>query len=84
MQHLLRLKQVPHHSLEDTDIEALADAAHGYVGADLVALVNEAALVALRCAVALIESDTVALVMRQQWWPLRVLLFQMSQTWWPL
>lgn len=43
-----RLQQVPHHSLKDADIEAMANAAHGYVGADLVALVNEAALVALR------------------------------------
>lgn len=50
LRHLPRLQQVPRHSLEDADIEALANAAHGYVGADLVALVNEAALVALRYA----------------------------------
>lgn len=43
-----RLQQVPHHSLTASEIDALASAAHGYVGADLVALVNEAALVALR------------------------------------
>ncbi|KAF5843411.1 P-loop containing nucleoside triphosphate hydrolase protein [Dunaliella salina] len=48
-----RLQLVPRHSLEDADIEALANAAHGYVGADLAALVNEAALVALRRVVAM-------------------------------
>ena len=43
-----RLRQVPRHSLSDSDIEEVAAAAHGYVGSDLAALVNEAALVALR------------------------------------
>mmetsp|Transcript_25804 Transcript_25804/g.66464 ORF Transcript_25804/g.66464 Transcript_25804/m.66464 type:complete len:815 (+) Transcript_25804:517-2961(+) len=47
-----RLQLVPRHSLQDADIEALANAAHGYVGADLAALVNEATLVALRRVVA--------------------------------
>ena len=40
------------HSLGHADIEALAGAAHGFVGADLSALVDEAALYALRRAVA--------------------------------
>ncbi|KAH6557784.1 hypothetical protein KP509_1Z094200 [Ceratopteris richardii] len=36
------------HSLVDSDIEALAIATHGFVGADLALLCNEAALAALR------------------------------------
>jgi SpoVK/Ycf46/Vps4 family AAA+-type ATPase len=36
------------HTLTDAQVEALAAAAHGFVGADLAALVAEAALVALR------------------------------------
>ena len=39
------------HSLTDRDVRRLADAAHGFVGADLALLVREAASVALRRAV---------------------------------
>lgn len=40
------------HGLGDAEVAALAAAAHGFVGADLAALCNEAALAALRRAVA--------------------------------
>ncbi|XP_024534829.1 calmodulin-interacting protein 111 [Selaginella moellendorffii] len=42
--HLSRLK----HTLSSEDVQALASATHGFVGADLSALCNEAALGALR------------------------------------
>ena len=41
-----------HHALGDAEVAALAAAAHGFVGADLAALCEEAALAALRRAVA--------------------------------
>lgn len=37
------------HSLSDLQVQHLAMATHGFVGADLAALCNEAALVCLRC-----------------------------------
>ena len=40
------------HALGDAEVAALAAAAHGFVGADLAALCEEAALAALRRAVA--------------------------------
>lgn len=36
------------HNLQDEDVRALAAASHGYVGADLAALCQEAAMCALR------------------------------------
>ena len=45
---LLRLR----HSLADSDVEKLAAASHGYVGADISALCQEAAMCALRRHVA--------------------------------
>lgn len=36
------------HSLSDTEVQALASETHGFVGADLAALCNEAAMTALR------------------------------------
>lgn len=40
------------HALGDAEVAGLAAAAHGFVGADLAALCEEAALAALRRAVA--------------------------------
>lgn len=37
-----------HHKLNESDVRALAVAAHGFVGADIAALCTEAALIALR------------------------------------
>ncbi len=45
---LRRLK----HSLSDEQVASLAAAAHGFVGADLAALCNEAAMAALRRIIA--------------------------------
>ncbi len=39
------------HSLTEAEVRRLADAAHGFVAADLAALVSEACLTALRRAV---------------------------------
>ncbi|KAI5074246.1 hypothetical protein GOP47_0010207 [Adiantum capillus-veneris] len=53
MSHLARMS----HALVESDIEALAAATHGFVGADLASLCNEAALVALRNFVLKIEQE---------------------------
>ena len=45
---LLSLLSRMRHALTNADIETLASATHGFVGADLSSLCNEAALVALR------------------------------------
>ncbi|XP_051125837.1 calmodulin-interacting protein 111 isoform X2 [Andrographis paniculata] len=45
---LLALLSEMHHSLLDKNIEDLASITHGFVGADLAALCNEAAMVCLR------------------------------------
>lgn len=47
-----------HHSLTSEEVESLAFATHGFVGADLAALCNEAALSALRRYVSVKESST--------------------------
>ncbi|XP_062197485.1 calmodulin-interacting protein 111 [Phragmites australis] len=47
-----------HHSLTSEDLESLALATHGFVGADLAALCNEAALSALRRYISLKENLT--------------------------
>ena len=45
------------HSLTDRDVRRLADAAHGFVGADLALLVREAASLALRRAVRGVQKE---------------------------
>ncbi|VAH93336.1 unnamed protein product [Triticum turgidum subsp. durum] len=47
-----------HHSLTSEEVECLAFATHGFVGADLAALCNEAALSALRRYISVKESST--------------------------
>lgn len=46
---LLSLLGEMEHSLSDIQVQNLAIATHGFVGADLATLCNEAALVCLRC-----------------------------------
>jgi SpoVK/Ycf46/Vps4 family AAA+-type ATPase len=46
------------HSLTGDELESLAQATHGFVGADLTALCNEAALTALRRYISLKENST--------------------------
>ncbi|TVU45998.1 hypothetical protein EJB05_05510, partial [Eragrostis curvula] len=46
-----------HHSLTGEELESLAQATHGFVGADLAALCNEAALSALRRYISLKENS---------------------------
>ncbi|KAL6606584.1 hypothetical protein ACP70R_042237 [Stipagrostis hirtigluma subsp. patula] len=47
-----------HHTLTSEELESLAQATHGFVGADLAALCNEAALIALRRYISLKESSS--------------------------
>lgn len=47
-----------HHSLSNEELESVALATHGFVGADLSALCNEAALSALRRYITLKENST--------------------------
>ncbi|XP_048566779.1 calmodulin-interacting protein 111-like [Triticum urartu] len=47
-----------HHSLTSEEVESLAFATHGFMGADLAALCNEAALSALRRYISVKESST--------------------------
>lgn len=47
-----------HHSLSNEELESVALATHGFVGADLAALCNEAALSALRRYISLKENST--------------------------
>jgi AAA family ATPase len=47
-----------HHSLSSEEVESLAFATHGFVGADLAALCNEAALSALRRYISVKESSS--------------------------
>lgn len=47
-----------HHSLTSEEVESLACATHGFVGADLAALCNEAALSALRRYISVKESSS--------------------------
>lgn len=47
-----------HHSLTSEEVESLAFATHGFVGADLAALCNEAALSALRRYISVKESSS--------------------------
>uniref|UniRef100_A0ACD5W911 Uncharacterized protein n=1 Tax=Avena sativa TaxID=4498 RepID=A0ACD5W911_AVESA len=47
-----------HHSLTSEEVESLAFATHGFVGADLAALCNEAALSALRRYISVQESSS--------------------------
>ena len=57
MHFICRLKlQTLNHSMEEGDVEAIAAASHGYVGADVSALCQEAAMHALGRHVAARES----------------------------
>jgi AAA family ATPase len=47
-----------HHSLSSEEVESLAFATHGFVGADLAALCNEAALSALRRYISVKDSSS--------------------------
>uniref|UniRef100_A0A0A9F838 AAA+ ATPase domain-containing protein n=1 Tax=Arundo donax TaxID=35708 RepID=A0A0A9F838_ARUDO len=47
-----------HHSLTSEELQSLAQATHGFVGADLAALCNESALSALRRYISLKENST--------------------------
>lgn len=47
-----------HHSLRDDEIESIAQETHGFVGADLAALCNEAAMCALRRYISLKENSS--------------------------
>jgi len=58
MDILRRLLIGVHHSLSNEEIESIALATHGFVGADLAALCNEAALSALRCYISVKENST--------------------------
>ena len=53
LQHLLVGVQ---HSLDDEDLKSIAQETHGFVGADLAALCNEAAFCALRRYISLKEN----------------------------
>ena len=53
-----------HHSLTNEEVESLAFATHGFVGADLAALCNEAALSALRRYISVKESSSQLLGVR--------------------
>ncbi|CAM0874868.1 unnamed protein product [Alopecurus aequalis] len=53
-----------HHSLTSKEVESLAFATHGFVGADLAALCNEAALSALRRYISVKESSSQLLAVR--------------------
>jgi len=55
---LRRLLIGVHHSLSNEELESVALATHGFVGADLAALCNEAALSALRRYISLKENST--------------------------
>ena len=57
---LRRLK----HSLSDDQVASLAAAAHGFVGADLAALCNEAAMAALRRIIAEPGEHQLSVVLR--------------------
>ena len=46
------------HSLDDEELESIAQEAHGFVGADLAALCNEAAFSALRRYISLKENSS--------------------------
>ena len=53
------------HCLSEEDIDAAADAAHGFVGADLAALCDEAAMAALRRVIAAKHLSAQAAFLRQ-------------------
>ena len=55
LQHLLVGVQ---HSLDDEDLKSIAQETHGFVGADLAALCNEAAFCALRRYISLKENSS--------------------------
>ena len=55
LQHLLIGVQ---HSLDDEDLKSIAQETHGFVGADLAALCNEAAFCALRRYISLKENSS--------------------------
>ena len=50
-----------HHFLSNEELESIALATHGFVGADLAALCNEAALIALRRFISLGENSSLQL-----------------------
>jgi len=50
-----------HHFLSNEELESIALAIHGFVGADLAALCNEAALIALRRFISLGENSSLQL-----------------------
>ena len=58
------------HTLGDAEVAALAAAAYGFVGADLAALCEEAALAALRRAVAAKRAGRPLTVLEVRVWPL--------------